>query len=270
MKIGSDNAIFESRSNEITSPLNIRRIMQLNGKIAIVTGASSGIGAEFSRDLVKKGAIVYGLARRVDRLQILENELNSGNQGQFIAVEMDITKESDLASWLNNTFGDTTSNLPDILINNAGYGRFAPVEQMPPEEFDRMMSTNMNAIFYLTRLIVPLMKKNPAVCHIVNVSSVAGLMGNPNISVYNATKFALRGFSEALFKELREDGIKVSCIFPGSISTEFFDQLGIEIHDHMMRPEDISASVLFLLETPDNFLINEMTLRPLNPKAPAK
>ena len=243
--------------------------MQLSGKIAIVTGASSGIGAEFSRDLVKKGAIVYGLARRADRLKELETELNTGADGKFIAVEMDITQESKLHAWVDQTFGQNTASLPDVLINNAGYGQFAPVEKMSPEDFDRMMSTNMNAVFYLTRLIVPLMKKNPSVCHIVNVSSVAGLMGNPNISVYNATKFALRGFSEALFKELREDGIKVSCIFPGSISTEFFDQLGVETHDHMMRPQDISASVLFLLETPDNFLINEMTLRPLNPKAPA-
>jgi NADP-dependent 3-hydroxy acid dehydrogenase YdfG len=244
--------------------------MELSGKIAIVTGASSGIGAEFSRDLVKKGAIVYGLARRVDRLKELEVELNTGKNGKFIAVEMDVTQEKKLNSWVEETFGQESASLPDILINNAGYGQFAPVEKMSTGEFDRMMSTNMNAVFYLTRLIVPLMKKNPDVCHIVNVSSVAGLMGNPNISVYNATKFALRGFSEALFKELREDGIKVSCIFPGSISTEFFDQLGMETHDHMMRPQDISASVLFLLETPDNFLINEMTLRPLNPKAPVK
>lgn len=264
--------------------------MQLSGKIAIVTGASSGIGAEFSRDLVKKGATVYGIARRTDRLDALKKELTSAaristdatstavdsstesdalfNNGQFIPVPMDVTDEPALSKWVSETFSKSSKLLPDILINNAGYGIFGPVEKMTPGEFDHMMSTNMNAVFYLTRLIVPLMKQNPAVCHIVNVSSVAGLMGNPQISAYNATKFALRGFSEALFKELREDGIKVSCIFPGSISTEFFDLAGMKTHDHMMRPEDISASVLFLLETPDDFLINEMTLRPLNPKAP--
>ncbi len=243
--------------------------MQLSGKVAVVTGASSGIGAEFSRDLVKKGAIVYGIARREDRLIALQEELNSSdNKGKFIPLVMDITREKSLSTWVEQTFSSDSGKLPDILINNAGYGRFSPVEKMAPAEFDQMMSTNMNAVFYLTRLLVPLMKQNPAVCHIVNVSSVAGLMGNPTISVYNATKFALRGFSEALFKELREDGIKVSCIFPGSISTEFFEPLGMDTHDNMMRPEDISSSVMFLLETPDNFLINEMTLRPLNPKAP--
>jgi len=118
-------------------------------------------------------------------------------------------------------------------------------------------------------LIVPLMKENPEHCHIINIASVAGLIGNPQISGYNASKFAVRGFSEALFKELRYDKIKVSCMFPGSIATEFFDKAaGGDTHSNMMMPGDVANTLIHLLETPDNYLINEITLRPLNPKSP--
>jgi short-subunit dehydrogenase len=131
------------------------------------------------------------------------------------------------------------------------------------------MNTNLNGVFYMTRHIVPLMKKNPEICHIINISSIAGLLGNPQISGYNASKFAVRGFSEALFKELRYDGIKVSCMFPGSIATDFFETANAgDTHPNMMMPADVASTLVHLLETPDNYLINEVTLRPLNPKPP--
>jgi len=102
--------------------------------------------------------------------------------------------------------------------------------------------------------------------HVVNIASVAGLMGNPNISTYNATKFGLRGYSDALFKEVREDGIKVSCFYPGSIQTEFFDKAGIPISANPMMPEDISATLVHVLKAPDNYLISEIVMRPLRPR----
>jgi len=113
------------------------------------------------------------------------------------------------------------------------------------------------------------MKAHPNTCHIINIASVAALMGNPKISVYNATKYALRGFSDALFKELRYDGIKVSCFFPGSIATHFFDEIDeIEVHNAMMHPNEVAETLLFVLERSDNFLISELTMRPLQPKKP--
>jgi len=130
------------------------------------------------------------------------------------------------------------------------------VDDLKISEWDKMMNVNLSGVFYLTRLIVPFMKQNENVCHIVNISSIAGLMGNPQISAYNATKYGLRGLSDALFKELRYDGIKVSCFFPGSIATNFFDAID-EVDQH---PNMMSA--------PDNFLINEIIMRPLNPKSP--
>ncbi len=238
--------------------------MDLTGKIAIVTGASSGIGAEFSKILVENGSIVYGLARSEDKLHSIKNHLGDN----FIPVTLDVTKYDDMESWVASTFGD--EHLPDILVNNAGLGYFANVDELSLKEWHTMLDVNLSGVFYLTRLITPLMKKNPDVCHIANIASIAGLLGNPKLSAYNATKFGLRGFSDALFKELRYDGIKVTCFFPGTIATNFFDSIdGMEMHPNMMQPIDMAKTLKYVLETPDNFLISEIVMRPLNPKPPS-
>jgi NADP-dependent 3-hydroxy acid dehydrogenase YdfG len=237
--------------------------MDLNSKIAIVTGASSGIGAEFCKMLVENGSTVYGLARSKDKLTKLKSDLSE----QFHPVTMDITNNESLEKWVNKTFD--ADHQPDILINNAGVMYSANVDDTTLEQWHTMINVNLNGIFYLTRLIVPLMKENENVCHIINISSIAGIMGNPTISGYNASKFGVRGFSEALFKELRYDGIKVTCVFPGSIDTNLFEKIdGVDNHPNMMKTTDISNTVKFLLETDDNYLINEITMRPLNPKNP--
>lgn len=239
--------------------------MNLSSKIVVVTGASSGIGAAFSKALVDKGATVYGLARSEDKLKKLNSEFGE----IFIPVVMDVTNRGALKSWVNDTFSD--DHLPDILVNNAGLGRFGDVDQLPVEEWEAMINTNLSALFYITRLIVPLMKQNQSVCHVANISSIAGTLGNPQLSGYNASKFGVRGFSEALFKELRYDGIKVTCINPGSIATDFFDKSGAGgTHANMMQPQDVADVLINILETPDNFLINEITMRPLNPKPPVE
>jgi len=237
--------------------------MNLQSKIAIVTGASSGIGAEFSKILVEAGTKVYGLARSEAKLEEIQDKLGD----QFVPVPIDITNYTSIKTWVYSTFINET---PDILVNNAGIGIFSNVDELSTDDWHTMMNVNLSGVFYLTRLFVPLMKQNTNVCHIVNIASVAGLMGNPTISGYNATKFGLRGFSEALFKELRFDGIKVTCFFPGSISTSFFDDIeSVTLHDNMMHPVDIAKTLKYVLETSDNFLINEITMRPLNPKPPA-
>lgn len=237
--------------------------MDLKNRTAIVTGASSGIGALFSEKLIEKGATVYGLARSIHKLEETQKRLGSA----FAPVQMDITEPEKLEAWVGKTFKE--KHLPDILINNAGLGLFGKVDELPLDDWHTMINTNLNGVFYLTRLIVPLMKENPDTCHIINISSIAGLLGNPEISGYNATKFGLRGFSEALFKELRYDKIKVSTMFPGSIATNFFDNAdGADTHSNMMQPGDVADTLIHLLETPDNYLINEITMRPLNPKKP--
>jgi len=236
--------------------------MILTDRTAIVTGASSGLGRSASKALVEKGATVYGLARRKSRLDTLRQELGEA----FQPVVLDVTDNDAIEQWIGSTFPD--SPLPDILINNAGMAKIGTVDELTTDQWHAMINTNLNAVFYLTRQVVPLMKRNPKVCHIINIASIAGLMGNPKLSGYNASKFAIRGFSEALFKELRYEGIKVSTLFPGSIATDFFEQSGMgSAHSNMMMPDDVAATLIHLLETPDNLLINEVTMRPLNPKA---
>lgn len=236
--------------------------MDLSNKNAVVTGASSGIGISFSQKLIEKGATVYGLARRLNKLSDVRDKLGE----RFIPVTMDVTKPNDIHEWVQDTFSQ--EHLPHVLINNAGLGIFGNVEKLSFEDWDTMVETNLNGVFYLTHELVPFMKASEEYHHIVNISSVAGLLGNPQLTGYNATKFGLRGFSEALFKELRYDKIKVTAMFPGSISTHFFDTIGSETHENMLQPEDVADTLIHLLETPDNFLVNEITLRPLNPKNP--
>lgn len=236
--------------------------MNLTDKNAIVTGASSGIGISFSKKLIEKGTVVYGLARRSNKLAEVRENLGS----RFIPVKIDITKHDIIHEWAQETF--SAENLPHILINNAGLGIFGNVEQLSVEDWNTMVETNLNGVFYLTRELVPFMKASEEYHHIINISSVAGLLGNPQLSGYNATKFGLRGFSEALFKELRYHKIKVTAMFPGSIATHFFDKAGSETHSNMLQPDDVADTLIHLLETPDNFLVNEITLRPLNPKNP--
>lgn len=237
--------------------------MNLDSKIAVVTGASSGIGKAFSKALIDKGATVYGLARSTDKLKAIQNDLGE----QFKPVTLDITRHNDIEKWVQDTFAD--SHQPDVLINNAGLGRFGKVDELSLEDWETMINTNLSGIFYMTRQIVPLMKRNEATCHIINIASIAGKIGNPELSGYNASKYGVRGFSEALFKELRYDGIKVTCFYPGSIATEFFDKATDSgTHPNMMHPEDVANVLVNVLETPDNFLINDITMRPLNPKPP--
>lgn len=237
--------------------------MELTDKIAVITGASSGLGRAFSETLINKGATVYGLARNEDKLKKLNDEY--GNR--FKPVVLDVTKHEDIDRWVNETFSEAQP--PDVLINNAGIGLFGDVDELSLDEWHTMINTNISGIFYMTRQIIPLMKENENVCHIINIASIAGKVGNPKMTGYNASKFAVRGFSESLFKEVRYNGIKVTCFYPGSVDTHFFDNAdGVETHPNMMSPRDLAKTLANIIETPDNFLINEVVMRPLNPKPP--
>ncbi|QXD16827.1 SDR family NAD(P)-dependent oxidoreductase [Rhodocaloribacter litoris] len=238
--------------------------MNLQDKVAVVTGASSGLGRVFSQMLVERGARVFGLARRQERLEAVREALGE----RFHPVVCDVTDEAAVARAFE-TIRREGGRL-DVLINNAGLGKFGPVDRLSVEDWDVQVATNLRGVFLCTRAAVPVMKQQNAETgfggHIVNIASIAGLIGNPNISAYNATKFGLRGFSEALMKELRDDGIKVSCVYPGSIATEFFQTSGSNPAPNAMTAEDVGRTVMHLLETPDNYLISEVVMRPLRPR----
>ena len=234
--------------------------MVLELKIAIVTGASSGLGKATSIALMEKGCTVYGIARTSDHLEVLQEKWPL----LFYPVVLDLVREEEVQMWASSTFNQ--ENTPDILINNAGAGYFAKVDELPSEKWHQMINTNLNAVFYVTSRIVPFMKAKNAPSHIINIGSILGKVSSAEKPAYSASKYAMQGFSEALYKELRADNIKVSCINPGSIDTNFFEESGIKANDRMLQPKDLAATIIHVLETPDNVLIDELTVRPLNPK----
>ncbi len=237
--------------------------MLLENKTAVVTGASSGLGLAISRDLAHKGAKVFGLARRKEKLAAARADAGAN----FVPVVCDITDESDVARAFDVI--QKAADSLDILVNNAGLGRFGALDSLSLEDWDVQMATNLRGVFLCTRAVIPTMKAQNVSGgfggHIVNVASVAGLLGNPNIGAYNATKFGLRGLSESLMKEVRADGIKVTCIYPGSIETEFFERAGVPISANPMTAQDVASTVLHVIEAPDNYLISEVMMRPLRP-----
>lgn len=124
-----------------------------------------------------------------------------------------------------------------------------------------MINTNLNGAFYITSSIVPLMKANQNTCHILNIGSILGKTTRSEGAAYSVTKYGMQGFSESLFKELRSYKIKVTCVNPGSIDTGFFEDSGIQSHKNRLQPKDIAAFAIHILETPDNFLVDEITMR---------
>lgn len=236
--------------------------MDLKNKTAILTGASSGLGVAIAHALIQKGSRVYGLARNMDALTQLREELGS----EFIPVRMDISDQEAVTNWVDKTFD--LQNIPDVLINNAGIGSFCKIDELSSEDWIRMVNVNLNGLYFITSRVAALMKQKEGSCHILNIGSILGTLGRSEGAAYCTTKFGVSGFSEALFKELRFFDIKVSIINPGSIDTGFFKSSGIDAHANMLQPKDLANTVIHVLETPDNMLINELTVRPLNPKPP--
>lgn len=234
--------------------------MNLKGKIAVVTGASSGLGAATATALIDKGASVYGLARNENRLRQLSQQLGDN----FHPVPMDVRKTEKIQSWIKKTFD--TDRQPHILINNAGISKFDNVDALSTADWNNMVDVNLSAVHHMTAAITPFMKMDNESSHIINIGSILGKVSGSRKSAYSATKFAIQGYSEALFKELRGFNIKVTCFNPGSINTDFFHTSGIIPNDHMLKPNELADILIFLLETPDNVLIDELTVRPLMPK----
>ncbi|WP_251953724.1 SDR family oxidoreductase [Salinibacter ruber] len=237
--------------------------MDLTDAVAVVTGASKGLGAHIARTLVHQGTTVCGLARSTDALQALRDDLGAA----FVPVSCDVRNEDAIESAFE-TVDDEAGRL-DVLVNNAGLGQFGPVDDLDTDAFDVQMDTNVRGVYLCTREAVPRMREQNEATgfggHIVNIASIAGLLGNPNISAYNASKFAVRGFSEAVMKEVREDGIRVTCLYPGSVETNFFDVAGVDMTENPLDPDDVAATVQHVLEAPANHLISEVVMRPLRP-----
>lgn len=237
--------------------------MSMNGKTAIVTGGTKGIGRAIAEALLAEGMNVCICARKAEEVESAISEMNgSDGEGRAAGVVCDVREHEEVQALFSHAveeFGGV-----DVLVNNAGVGLRATVEETAPEKFRALIETNLFGVFYCCREAIPLMKKRGG-GYIFNISSLAGVNAHPGMSAYNASKFALNGFSEALMQEVRHDRIKVSYIMPGSVNTEFGgDSPGPE-KDWQLQPEDIARVVLNLLRHDDRSLPSRVEIRPSRP-----
>jgi NADP-dependent 3-hydroxy acid dehydrogenase YdfG len=229
--------------------------MNLQGKKAIVTGVSKGIGKALVHQLLDKGVTVAGWSRSEPDFQ----------HENFKFFATNIADEASVA----NAFDESIFYLGgsvDILINNAGFGLFRTLENHTSEEWENMFAVNVHGIYYTTKRVVPLMKEKQ-IGHIINIASIAALQGINEASGYCGTKFAVRGISQALYQEVKKFNVKVTCVMPGSVNTDFFNEAeGITANPTMLGTADIANTMIHLLETPDNYNTSEIEIRPMNPK----
>lgn len=237
--------------------------MDVSNARAVVTGASKGIGRTIAEELIDAGATVYGLARSEEKLA----ELHESHGEAFQPLTCDVRDRSRVEEAIADIAEE--AGRIDVLINNAGLGRFGGIDEMPDEDWDLQIDTNLTGTYNCTRAVVPIMKEQNAAGgfggHIVNIVSIAGLIGNADLSSYNASKFGVTGFSEALMKELRDDAIKVTAIYPGSTASNFADEAGHSGASNPMAADDVAKTVLHVLNTPANYLISDVVMRPLQP-----
>jgi NAD(P)-dependent dehydrogenase (short-subunit alcohol dehydrogenase family) len=235
--------------------------MNLDNKIAVVTGASKGIGYAIAEGLLKAGAKVFVCARdKAELKRALEKLSASGTvDGEICDVRSDAQIKMMLDEAMR-VFGGV-----DILVNNAGIGIIGKtVEEMSASEFEQTLQTNLFGVFYACHHAIPRMRERGG-GYIINISSLAGQNAHPRMAAYNASKFGLNGFSEALMQEVREHNIKVTAICPGSVNTYFGGDEPSEDQAWQLQPEDIAQVVLDLLEMNARALPSKIEIRPAKP-----
>jgi NADP-dependent 3-hydroxy acid dehydrogenase YdfG len=242
------------------------KMQDLSGRVAVITGASSGIGVAAARLLVEEGVHVVLVARRRDRLDALAAELG----GSASVVQADVADPAQVAAVFDEVrerFGGL-----DLLFNNAGLGISAPFAESRREDWKAMIDANLYGVLHCTQAAVPLMRSRPGAM-ISSVSSVGGRYGAQNWSVYSATKFAVVGLHDALRKELGPEGIRVSVLEPGAVWTEFGENVSDALRTRResldaMAPEDVAQALVFAFAQPANVLIEEILMRPVLQVAP--
>ena len=239
--------------------------MQLNGKVAVVTGSTKGIGYAVAEALARAGADVVLSARTPAEVDEAAERLNALGGGRVIGVPGDVGVLDD-ARRIVRAAVDRLGGL-DILVNNAGVGAFAPIEEMEPETWDRLIATNLSGVFYCSHEAIPHLKRRGG-GWIINIGSLAGKNPFAGGTAYNASKFGLVGLSEAMMLDVRHQGIRVSYVMPGSVATHFTGPSGghgDRENDWMIQPQDIAQVVMDLLALPANSLVSRVEIRPTRP-----
>ncbi|MDQ6837460.1 MAG: SDR family NAD(P)-dependent oxidoreductase [Actinomycetota bacterium] len=240
----------------------------LTGKVALITGASSGIGEATAIAMARAGAAVVLGARRVDRLESLAARLRDDG-ARVLTLQLDVTDETACRDSVQRTRAELGGL--DVLVNNAGVMLLGPIIDADTEDWRRMMTTNVLGLMYMTHAAVPGMAEQGS-GEIVNISSVAGRQARAGAGVYNASKWAVNAFSESLRQEVTARGVRVSLVEPGAVATELTDHItnpaskeGAEKMYNSIRAiqaEDIARIIVNVITQPAHVAINEILVRP--------
>jgi NADP-dependent 3-hydroxy acid dehydrogenase YdfG len=247
---------------------------KLSGTVALVTGASSGIGEATARRLAEDGASVVLVARRRDRLEALAAKIEQTG-GSALAVQADITDRTQAQAAVQQSI-ERFGRL-DILVNNAGLMLLGPVVGADPDEWDRMIALNAQGLLYTTHAALPYLLKAAEdgprqVADIVNISSIAGRVAWNGYAVYNLTKFGVNGFTESLRQEVTQRHVRVGVVEPGGVATELGSHNQPEVRNEMidpfyeqtevLAPEDIADGVAYMVTRPRHTAIGELWIMP--------
>lgn len=236
--------------------------MDLSGKVAVVTGGSKGIGLAIASSLSAAGANVVICSRNGDQASKVAQDLDSRAPGSVVGVACDMRQFDEVRRLIADAverFGRL-----DILINNAGVGGFAPIEEITPEHWLQIIETNLNGAFYASHEAIPHMRARGE-GWIINIGSLAGKNPMPGGAAYNASKFGLLGFSEAMMLDVRQYGIRVSCIMPGSVETDFSGVSERGPAPWKLQGSDIAEMVMDLLAFHSRALPSRVEMRPSQP-----
>jgi 3-oxoacyl-[acyl-carrier protein] reductase len=230
----------------------------LSGKVSIVTGASSGIGRVIARRLSEHGCRIVLASRSDTELKTLQREISEGG-GQSVAVRTDLSRYEDLDQLVHAALDEFETI--DFLVNNAGWGRKAVIAKARIEDWENTFRVNLLAPMILSKLVLPTLitRQTGAV---VNISSISGRAGQAGSSAYAASKSGLIAFSQSLYEEVREYGIKVTAILPGFVDTPMIPTVRHLDRSKMLRPDDVAEAVLFVLTSSATSCPVEITLRP--------
>ncbi len=246
---------------------------KLHGTVALVTGASSGIGEATARELATHGAAVALIARRGDRLTALEKEIRTSG-GTALAIEADVTQRSQAEAGVQRTVNEL--GRLDVLVNNAGVMLLGPITDAPIEEWERMVQVNVLGLLYCAKAALPHLldaaEREPRrTSDLVNVSSVAGRQVRLGSGVYNATKHAVGAFSESLRQEVTGRHLRVSLVEPGAVDTELAGHNRQEIRAGMakrfadverLESGDVADAIAYIVTRPRHVAVNEILVRP--------
>jgi 3-oxoacyl-[acyl-carrier protein] reductase len=233
------------------------------GKVAIVTGGSKGIGRAIAEALSAEGVHTAICSRHPAEAKAAAAAIAAGGGARVAGYVCDLRKFVQVRQFVSAVVSDFGGL--DYLINNAGIGIMKPIEELHPEEWHAVIETNLNGVYYCCHEAIPHLKKR-GTGYIINISSLAAVNAFKGGTAYNASKFGLNGFTEALMQDVRYHGIRVSTIMPGSVKTDFGGPRQSAADDWKIHPEDIAATVIHLLRCPARSLPSRVEMRPSMPK----